>query len=517
MTQDITEINELRHMREQAVAGGGEVRVDAQHAKGKLTARERLAVLLDEGSFQEMGALATHNVSDFGMADKKFPGDGVVTGFGKIRGRKVAVYAQDFTVLGGSFSEVQSHKICRIMDLALESGIPIIGLIDSGGARIQEGVRSLAAYGELFTRNVLASGVVPQISVILGPSAGGAVYSPALTDFVIMVRHISYMFITGPDVIRTVTGEEVSFRDLGGTVVHNARSGVAHLLADSEQQAFLQVKQLMTYLPPNNAEDPRRVEPYDDPRRMDEQLNHVVPEDDTLPYNMKEVVERIVDRDSFMEIQPFYARNAIVGFGRLDGFVVGIVANQPSYLAGVLDINSSDKIARFVRICDAYNIPVVTLVDCPGYLPGVDQEHHGIIRHGAKVIYAYCEATVPKISIVTRKAIGGAYIAMSSKQMRSDLAFAWPTAEIAVMGPEGAVNVLYRRELAAAGDQEQARGKLMAEYRRKFHNPYVAADMGQIDEVIEPRETRPRLIAALDILRTKVSSNPAKKHGLMPV
>ncbi len=517
MTTALPEITELRQMRARAIAGGGPDRSEQQHAKGKLTARERLAALLDEGSFQEIGALATHNITDFDMADKKYPGDGVVAGFGKIRGRKVAIYAQDFTVLGGSFSEVQSHKICRIMDVALESGIPIIGLIDSGGARIQEGVRSLAAYGELFTRNVLASGVVPQISVILGPSAGGAVYSPALTDFVIMVRKISYMFITGPDVIKTVTGEDVSFRDLGGTLVHNSKSGVAHLLADSEQQAFLQVKQLLSYLPPNNAEDPRRVDPYDDPLRMDEELNQIVPADDTQPYDMHEVLQRVMDRNSFFEIQPYFARNAITGFARLDGYVVGVVANQPNYLAGVLDIDSSDKIARFVRICDAYNIPIVTFVDCPGYLPGVDQEHHGIIRHGAKVIYAYCEATVPKISIVTRKAIGGAYIAMSSKQMRSDLAFAWPTAEIAVMGPDGAANVLYRRELSQAQDPEALRTQIAEEYRRKFLNPYVAADVGQIDEVLEPRETRPRLIAALDILRGKVSSNPARKHGLMPV
>jgi acetyl-CoA carboxylase carboxyltransferase component len=517
MADNPSEITQLREMRARAVAGGGAERIEAQHAKGKLTARERLATLLDEGTFQEIGALATHNVSNFGMADKKYPGDGVVAGFGKIMGRKVAVYAQDFTVLGGSFSEVQSHKICRVMDLALESGIPVVGLIDSGGARIQEGVRSLAAYGELFTRNVMASGVVPQISVVLGPSAGGAVYSPALTDFVIMVRQISYMFITGPDVIKTVTGEEVSFRELGGTLVHNATSGVAHLVADTEQQAFLQVKQLLSYLPPNNAEDPRRVEPYDDPLRMDEVLNHIVPEDTTKPYDMRELIEHIVDRKSFFEVQPYYARNALVGFSRLDGHVVGIVANQPTFLAGVLDIDSSDKIARFVRICDAFNVPLVTLVDCPGYLPGVDQEHHGIIRHGAKVIYAYCEATVPKISIVIRKAIGGAYIAMSSKQMRSDLAFAWPTAEIAVMGPEGAVNILYRREVEKSADPEATRAQIAADYRRAFMTPYAAADMGQIDEVIEPKETRPRLIAALDVLRGKVSSNPAKKHGLMPV
>ena len=510
-------IDKLREMRARAVAGGGAERVAAQHDKGKLTARERLAALLDEGSFQELGALATHDCTAFGMADKRFPGDGVVTGFGTINGRRVAIYAQDFTVLGGSFSEVQSQKICRIMDLALDCGIPVIGLLDSGGARIQEGVKSLAAYGELFTRNVLASGVIPQISLMLGPCAGGSVYSPALTDFVIMVRRTSYMFITGPDVIKTVTGEEVTFSELGGAMAHNARSGVAHFVAESEQQAFLLVKQLLSYLPPNNVEDPRRVEPDDDPQRMDEELNDIVPLDETAPYDMQEVIARVFDRGSFLEVQAHYARNAIVGLARLDGYVVGVVANQPLHLAGVLDIDSSDKVARFVRLCDAFNIPVITFVDCPGYLPGVDQEHGGIIRHGAKVIYAYCEATVPKISVVTRKAIGGAYIAMSSKQMRSDLAFAWPTAEIAVMGPDGAVNILYRRELQEAEDPAALRAQFVAEYKARFHNPYAAADMGQIDEVIEPRETRPRLIAALDILRGKVATNPAKKHGLMPV
>ncbi len=510
-------IEELREMRARAVVGGGTKRIEAQHAKGKLTARERLASLLDEGSFQELGALATHDCTAFGMDQKRFPGDGVVAGFGKINGRKVAVYAQDFTVLGGSFSEVQSRKICRVMDLALESGIPVVGLLDSGGARIQEGVKSLAGYGELFTRNVLASGVIPQISLMLGPCAGGSVYSPALTDFVVMVRDISHMFITGPGVIKTVTGEDVTFGDLGGALAHSAKSGVAHFVADSEQQAFLLVKRLLSYLPPNNVEDPRNVEPSDDPQRMDDWLNDIVPLDETVPYDMQEVIARVFDRDSFLEVQARYARSAIVGFARLDGYVVGVVANQPLHLAGALDIDSSDKIARFVRICDAFNIPVVTFVDCPGYLPGVDQEHGGIIRHGAKIIYAYCEATVPKICVVTRKAIGGAYIAMSSKQMRSDLAFAWPTAEIAVMGPDGAVNILYRRELKAADDPETLRAQYVAEYKARFHNPYSAADMGQIDEVIEPRETRPRLIAALDILRGKVATNPAKKHGLMPV
>lgn len=510
-------LTKLREMREKALAGGGKKRIEQQHERGKLSARERLALLLDADSFQELGALASHNVTDFGMANQRYPGDGVVTGFGKINGRRVAVYAQDFTVLGGSFSEVQSNKICRIQDLALESGIPLIGLNDSGGARIQEGVRSLAAYGEMFTRHVLASGVVPQISVMLGPCAGGAVYSPALTDFVIMARHTSFMFVTGPEVIKSVTGEEVTFRDLGGTLVHNSQSGVAHFAAENENTALELVKLLLSYLPQNNTEDPPQITPHDPPDRMDEALNTIVPPNEDEPYDMHAVVEAVFDRDSFLEVQPYYAMNAITGFARLDGYSVGIVANQPAHMAGILDINSSDKIARFVRICDAYNIPVITFVDCPGYLPGVDQEHYGVIRHGAKVIYAYCEATVPKISIVVRKAMGGAYIAMSSKQMRSDLAYAWPTAQIAVMGADGAVRILRRQELAAAADPAQLEHDFVAEYREKFYNPYVAADMGQIDEVIEPRETRPRLIRALEVLRTKVQQNPQKKHGLMPV
>jgi acetyl-CoA carboxylase carboxyltransferase component len=488
-----------------------------QHAKGKGTARERLALLLDEESFQEIGALATHDCTDFGMADQRYPGDGVVCGFGKINGRRVAVFAHDFTVLGGSFSTVQSNKICRIHDLAIESGIPLIGLNDSGGARIQEGVRSLAGYGEVFTRNVLASGVIPQISVILGPCAGGAVYSPALTDFVIMTRQTSFMFITGPEVIRAVTGQAVSAKDLGGTVVHNSRSGVAHFLADTEAQALELVKLLLSYLPQNNTEDPPQVAPYDPPDRMDEALNGLVPLEESEPYDIKDVIARVFDRDSFLEIHPYYARNVVVGFARLDGWPVGVVGNQPAHLAGALDIDSSDKIARFVRICDAFNVPVVTFVDCPGYLPGVDQEHYGVIRHGAKVIYAYCEATVPKISVVVRKAMGGAYVAMSSKQMRTDMAFAWPTGQIAVMGAEGAIRVLRRRELAGAADPAALERQFVEEYRERFMDPYTAADVGQIDEVIEPRETRPRLIRALEVLRTKVQQNPPKKHGLMPV
>ncbi len=507
----------LREMRERAVAGGGPERVADQKAKGKGTARERLSLLLDEGSFQEIGALATHDCTDFGMADKRFPGDGVVCGFAKINGRRVAVFAHDFTVLGGSFSAVQSQKICRLQDLALESGIPLVGLNDSGGARIQEGVKSLAAYGEVFTRNVLASGVIPQISVVLGPCAGGAAYSPALTDFVIMARPTSSMFITGPEVIKAVTGEDVTARDLGGSLVHNSRSGVAQLQAESEGQALELVKLLLSYLPQNNTEDPPQVRPYDAADRMDDALNAVIPADESEPYDVHAIVDAVFDRHSFLEIHPYYARNCVVGFARLDGWSVGVVANQPAHLAGALDIDSSDKIARHVRICDAFNIPLVTFVDTPGYLPGVDQEHYGVIRHGAKVIYAYCEATVPKISIVTRKAMGGAYLAMSSKQMRSDLAFAWPTGQIAVMGAEGAVRVLRRRELAGAKDAAGLEKQFVDEYREAFMNPYRAADVGQIDEVIEPHETRPRLVRALEVLRTKVQQNPPRKHGLMPV
>jgi acetyl-CoA carboxylase carboxyltransferase component len=511
-----TDLTHLREMRDRAVAGGGPQRIDEQHARGKLTARERLSLLLDEGSFQEIGALATHNCSDFGMDSQRHPGDGVVAGFGKINGRRVAVFAHDFTVLGGSLSVVQSQKICRVHDVAIESGLPLIGLNDSGGARIQEGVRSLAAYGEMFTRNVLASGVIPQISVILGPCAGGAVYSPALTDFVIMTERNSFMFITGPEVIKAVTGEQVSADDLGGPVVHNSRSGVAHLMAESEARAIELVKLLLSYLPQNNTEEPPQVRPHDSPDRMDERLNTIVPESEHEPYDMREVIEAVFDRDSFLEIHPYFARNVIVGFARLDGYCAGIVANQPSHLAGALDIDSSDKIARFVSTCDAFNIPIVTFVDTPGYLPGIDQEHYGIIRHGSKIIYAFCQATVPKVTIVTRKAIGGAYVAMCSKQMRSDLAFAWPTAEIAVMGASGAVRVLRRRELG--GEDGAAREKaFIAEYHDRFMNPYMAADTGQIDEVIEPRETRPRLVRALEVLRTKVQQNPPKKHGIIPM
>ncbi len=510
-------LNTLRAKRAAALAGGGQSRVDAQHSKGKLTARERLSILLDEASFQELGALATHQTTDFGMASQRFPGDGVITGFGKIQGRRVAVYAQDFTVLGGSFSEVQSHKISRILDLAIEAGIPIVGLNDSGGARVQEGVRSLAAYGEVFVRNVKASGVIPQISLILGPCAGGAVYSPALTDVTVMVEGTSNMFLTGPDIIRTVTGENVSAEDLGGAAIHSSLSGVAQLTAVNEQHALSLVKSLLSYLPQNNAEDPPALEPYDPADRMDEALNTVVPSDDALAYDMQDVLARVFDHDSVFELHHGFAGNALVGFARLDGQSVGFIANQPMVMSGCLDIDASDKIARHITLCDQFNIPLVTFVDCPGYLPGVEQEYRGVIRHGAKIIYAYCQATVPKVSVVTRKAYGGSYVAMSSKQMNNDVAFAWPSAQIAVMGAEGAARLLNRRAIEAADDPKAEEARFITDYKAKFFNPYQAADVGQIDEVIEPRETRARLIRALEVLRTKVTHPIPKKHGLFPV
>lgn len=510
-------LSELRAKREQALQGGGQKRIDAQHARGKMTARERLAILLDEASFQELGALATHNTTDFGMGDKKFPGDGVITGFGKINGRRVAVYAQDFTVLGGSFSEVQAQKISRIQDLAIEAGIPLIGLNDSGGARVQEGVRALAAYGEVFYRNVKASGVIPQISVIMGPCAGGAVYSPALTDFTVMVENTSNMFLTGPEIIRTVTGEDVDPETLGGAIMHSSRSGNSHFAAKDEHECLELIKLLLSYLPQNNTEDPVAITPYDSPDRMDQRLNEIIPVADNEAYDMREVLEMIFDQGSLLEVHQMFATNAITAFARLDGQSVGIVANQPSVMAGCLDIDASDKVSRFIRVCDMFNIPLVTFVDCPGFLPGVQQEYSGVIRHGAKVIYSYCQATVPKLCVVTKKAIGGSYVALSSKQMGNDVAFAWPSAQIAVMGPDGAARLLNSKAIKAADDPEAETARFVAEYREKFFNPYRAADEGQIDEVIEPCETRPRLIRALEVLRTKVQTNIPKKHGLFPV
>ncbi|MFQ5341471.1 MAG: acyl-CoA carboxylase subunit beta [Anaerolineae bacterium] len=510
-------VDELREKRAQARQGGGPARIEAQHAKGKLTARERIARLLDEGSFQEIGPYITHRHSDFGMDQKRFPGDSVVTGFGKIGGRRVCVYAQDFTVVGGSFSEVQGQKVAQLMDLALESGVPVIGLNDSVGARIQEGVYSLAAYSELFWRNTHASGVIPQISVMLGPCAGGSVYSPGLTDFVIMTRGASHMFITGPDVIKTVTREEVDLETLGGAMTHSTTSGVAHFAADNEDHALALTRTLLSYLPANNAEPPPAVEPTDDPWRMDEALNGIVPVDPSEAYDVKAVIRRVFDAGSFFEVHADFAQNAVVGFARLHGQVVGVVAQQPMILAGVIDIDASDKMARFIRFCDAFNIPLITFIDSPGFLPGVDQEHGGIIRHGAKIVYAYSEATVPKLAVVLRKAYGGAYIVMSSKYIRTDLVFAWPTAEIAVMGAEGAVNILYRRQLKEMADPEAERRQLEAEFRKKFSRPYTAAASGHIDDILIPAETRPRLIAALELLRDKQATLPPKKHGCMPM
>ena len=504
-------------MRAQARLGGGSERIERQHARGKLTARERLDYLLDPGTFYELGEFVTHRATDFGLAERRNPGDSVVTGWGEINGRAVYVFAQDFTVLGGSVGEAHGQKICQVLDLALENGAPVIGVNDSGGARIQEGVDALAAYGEIFYRNVLASGVIPQISVILGPCAGGAVYSPALTDFTFMVEDTARMFITGPNVIKAVTHEEVSAERLGGADVHNRLSGVAHFAAPTEEETLDLVRRLLSYLPSNNADDPPYVPPTDPPDRTDETLDTLVPEDPAQGYDMQEVIHSIVDDRDFLEVQERFAPNLIVGFARLGGRVVGIVAQQPPVLAGVLDINASDKGARFIRCCDCFNVPLLTLTDTPGFLPGVAQEHGGIIRHGAKMIYAYAEASVPKVSIITRKAYGGAYIVMSSKHLRGDVCLAWPGAEIAVMGPQGAVNVVFRRELKAAEDPDSLREELVRDYREKFANPYVAAARGYLDGVIVPRETRPRVIRALEMLRNKRVQRPPRKHGNMPV
>ncbi len=508
---------ELQAHRLAAQQGGGAVRIERQHAKGKQTARERIERLLDPGTFHEIDAFTTHRHTAFDLAEQQIPGDAVVTGFGKINGRIVGVYAQDFTVLGGSFSEIQGQKVGKIMDLAMQSGVPVIGLNDSVGARIQEGVYSLAAYAELFWRNTQASGVIPQISVMLGPCAGGSVYSPALTDFVIMASGSSHMFITGPEVIKTVTGEEIDLETLGGSHAHTSISGVAHFATPTEDEALDLTRQLLSYLPANNAEPPPAITPTDDPWRMDPVLNSIVPADPSLAYDMKGVISRIFDLDSFFEIHAAYAPNAIVGLARLHGQGVGVVAQQPDVLAGVIDINAADKMSRFIRFCDAFNIPLVTLVDSPGFMPGMMQEHGGIIRHGAKIVYAYAEATVPKICLVTRKAYGGAYIVMSSKFIRTDLVFAWPTAEIAVMGAEGAVSILYGKELKQSENRAETEAELMATYREKFSKPYVPAAQGFIDDVIAPAETRPRLIFALELLRDKRVATPAKKHGVMPV
>jgi len=510
-------IEHLRQLREQARLGGGQQRIDIQHARGKLTARERLDLLLDPGSLRELDMFVTHRTVGFGIEEQKFLSDSVVTGWGTIEGRLVYIFSQDFTVFGGSLGEVHAEKVCKIMDLAMKNGAPVIGLNDSGGARIQEGVVSLGAYAYIFLRNVLASGVVPQISAIMGPCAGGAVYSPAMTDFILMVKGTSFMHITGPDVIKAVTREEVTSEELGGAMVHNTKSGVAHFAAEDEEDCIFLIKKLLSFIPQNNMEDPPLVPTSDPPDRMDEVLDSIVPDSPTRAYDMKDVIRHVVDNGDFFEVHEHWARNIVVGFARLGGFSVGIVGQQPTVMAGVLDIDSSTKGARFVRFCDCFNIPIITFEDVPGFLPGVAQEHGGIIRNGAKLLYAYCEATVPKITIITRKAYGGAYDVMSSKHIRGDISYAWPTAEIAVMGPDGAVNIIFRKEIAAAEDPEAERARLVQEYRDKFANPYIAAARGYIDDVIEPRETRPRLIEALKMLQNKRDSNPPKKHGNIPL
>lgn len=496
---------------------GGPERVRRQHEAGKLTARERLDLLLDPGSFVELDPFVVPRSRDFGLDRVEAPADGVVTGHGAIDGRPVHVFSQDFTVLGGSLGEGHAAKICKVMDLAMRTGTPVIGLNDSGGARIQEGVVSLGGYADIFLRNTLASGVIPQISAIMGPCAGGAVYSPAITDFTVMVRGTSYMFVTGPQVVRTVTHEEVSFEELGGADVHAGRSGIAHFVAEDDEECLLLLRRLMSYLPSNNLDDPPRRSPTDDPSRADPALDDLVPEDPSRPYDMHVAIQRIVDDGEFLEVHAAFARNLIVGFSRLHGWPVGVVAQQPAVMAGALDIDASVKGARFVRFCDAFNIPLLTFVDVPGFLPGTAQEHGGIIRHGAKLLYAYCEATVPKLTVITRKAYGGAYDVMSSAHIRGDLNLAWPTAEIAVMGPEGAIDIVFRKELAEAADPEARRRELVADYRARFATPYVAAGRGYVDDVIEPRETRRRLIASLGLLRRKRATNPRRKHGNMPL
>ncbi|GIU84484.1 MAG: methylmalonyl-CoA carboxyltransferase [Acidimicrobiales bacterium] len=509
-------LDELRKRKEEALHAGSERAVERQKAKGKMLARERVEYLLDEGSFHELDLLARHRALDSGLSERPYT-DGVITGWGTIDGRKVFVFSQDFTVFGGALGEVFGEKIHKLMDLALKVGAPVIGLNDGAGARIQEGVVSLAAYGGIFYRNVQASGITPQISVILGPCAGGAVYSPAMTDFTFMVRESSHMFITGPDVVKAVTGEDVTLEELGGAQTHASKSGVAAFVGDSEEEVLDDVRYLLSFLPSNNLEEPPWVEPSDDPRRTTPELLDVLPDSSTQPYDMKEVIRAVVDDGEFFEYFPHWAQSIVCGFARLDGHPVGVVGNQPMVLAGVLDIDSSEKAARFVRTCDAFNIPLVTFVDVPGFLPGVDQEHGGIIRHGAKLLYAYCEATVPRIQVVVRKAYGGAYVVMNSKSIGADLAFAWPTAELAVMGPQGAVEIIYRRELQEAEDPEARRQQLVEEYTERYANPYVAAERGYVDDVIDPAETRPKLIAGLEMLRSKREELPRRKHGNIPL
>jgi len=510
-------IQDLRARKAAAFLGGGEEKIARQHARGRMTARERLQLLLDKGTFREVDVFVTHNSAEFGMAEQKIPGDGVVTGYGTINGRLVFVYSQDFTVFGGSVSRAHAEKITKIMDMAMKNGAPVVGLNDSGGARIQEGVHSLAGYAEIFYRNVMASGVVPQISIIMGPCAGGAVYSPAITDFVVMVKETSHMFVTGPDVIKAVTHEDVTFEELGGASVHASKSGVAHFAAENEEDAIFLVQHLVDYLPSNNMQDPPVKPASDDPLREAPELDTIIPDNPNKPYDMKEVIRYIVDDGHFLEVHEHWAQNVIVGFARLGGRSVGIVAQQPTVLAGVLDVEASQKSARFVRFCDAFNVPLIVFEDVPGFMPGVTQEHGGIIRQGAKLLYAFCEATVPKLTVIVRKAYGGAYCVMNPRHIGADLVLAWPSAEIAVMGPEGAVNVIFRREISEAEDPAARKAELVQDYRQRFANPYVAAAAGFIDNVIEPRETRPHLINALEMLQNKRDSLPPKKHGNIPL
>ena len=517
MTNEDPRILELRRVRAKALEGGGEERNKKQKAKGKLTARERVELLLDPGTFNEIEPFITHQGDEMNLLTERFYGDGVITGYGQINGRTVYLYSQDFTIYGGTLSEMQSHKICRVMDLAVRNGVPFISLIDSGGARIQEGVRSMGGYAEIFRRNAQYSGVVPQVSVMLGPCAGGAAYSPALTDLVIMVEKQSFMFLTGPDVIKAVTGEVIDAESLGGADVHTSVSGVAHLSVESEKAAVDMARHFLSYLPSNNVENPPYVQSNDDLSRMDEMLNSMIPIDPSEPYVMHQVIEKIIDKDTFLEIQPSWARNAIVGLARIGGHSVGIVGQEPSIMAGVIDIDASDKMTRFVRMCDCFNIPLVTFVDSPGFLPGIAQEHGGIIRHGAKLLYAYSEATVPKICIITRKAYGGAYVVMSSKYLGTDVTYAWPSAEIAVLGAEGAANILFKKQIETSNDPGAERKKLANEYREKFNNPYYAASTGYVDDIIEPRESRPKIIASLSALRDKYAPAPPRKHGNIPV
>jgi acetyl-CoA carboxylase carboxyltransferase component len=512
-----SKIDELRSLRDLSLQGGGEERTNKHKASGKMTARERIDLLLDKGSFREIDAFVTHRETNFGMGDRRILGDSVITGWGTIDGRLVYVFSQDFTVFGGSLSQVHAEKVCKIMDMATRNGAPIIGINDSGGARIQEGVVSLGGYADIFLRNTLASGVVPQISAIMGPCAGGAVYSPALTDFIFMVKNTSHMFITGPDVVKAVTGEDVTFEQLGGAMTHSAVSGVSHMATESEADCLFLIREMLSFLPANNMEDPPFRPGGDDALRTESALNSIVPENPNKPYDIKRVISLIVDNGEFFEIQEHFAQNIVVGFARLGGYSVGIVANQPMVLAGVLDINASEKAGRFVRFCDSFNIPLIVFEDVPGFLPGLDQEHGGIIRHGAKLLYAFCEATVPKITVVTRKAYGGAYCVMNSKHIRADLNLAWPTAEIAVMGADGAVNIIFRRELAEAEDPATRKKELVAEYGERFANPYAAARRGYIDDVIEPSQTRPRLINTVNMLQNKRDNNPPKKHGNIPL